>query len=493
MKKYIVAMVLLYGIQSYAQSHTGFWDFTNVSTDSLTEVTHLFFSDSNNGYLGGTFQSDAVFSYSVPRWFRTVDGGKSWSWITFKGLPSNIAAWFNVGYGAATPSMNSVFLADWQDPSFIYYSHDNGTLWDSIRCDLDLFQYFTMFTEKEGIGIGGTNGGVGYPVIRKTTDGGKSFPIKLADSLFSSSLAESRTSSFFFNAADFSDSLHGTFIVSDENINNGKGLTTLITGDGAHTWKKTHTDFPAFANDTLFGNIQYQKGSSNLWLMPFKGKTSNTSDYFRWQGLSKNQLSYCFSSDYGKTWSYNTSFAGKIAALYGVTPLDIWMLLFPKNVEKGAGDFGMVYTITHSIDSGLSWDVDSLSIGYASDLGKCNASAMYFTDANHGWIATIHDSKPYVFKYYPVKNAVIEHLIPARRQLPVFPDPANDHVTIALPEGSMISQVNICDIVGRQYPALYKIQNNIVVLDTRELPPGIWLALVKHIYGTNTTRFILQK
>ncbi len=71
--------------------------------------------------------------------------------------------------------------------------------------------------------------------------------------------------------------------------------------------------------------------------------------------------------------------------------------------------------------------------------------------------------------------------------------PAIDQVTINLPSGDLPLQVQIYDIAGRQYSALYKIQNNTIQIDTHDLPAGIWLAIMKHTYGTNTTRFIIQR
>ena len=475
-----------------AQPHTGSWNWKQVSNDSITEITHLFFADSAVGYLGGTFTSSAVFSSPIAHWFRTIDGGLTWTPITFDGLgPKTPKDGFNMPKNASTPTHNSIYLS--YTPSATNYllrSLNTGVLWDTTKCDVDLTQYFTMFTEKEGYGVGATSF---TPLLYKTADGGHTFPVHVGDSLFSSSLFSSNNGNLFSSSAEFTDKLHGTFIIKDGNINQAKGLTTLVTSNGGVSWKKFHTDFASFIDDSLFGNIQYQKGTPNLWLMPSKEKISNVSDYWRWQGLSKNRLTYCFSSDYGKSWSYDTSFAGKVAAIYGITPSNIWMLLFPKNVKRGAGDFGTVYTIVHSINSGLSWDIDTSSIGYASDLGRSNAQAMYFTDANHGWIAAIHDNRPYVFYYQPSYNSVIDHLNSAKYNSSLFPNPAIDHIRISLPEGVVIMQTEVYDIQGRKYSIPYKMENNAVVLNTQELRTGIWLAVIKHNYGINITRFVLQK
>jgi len=85
------------------------------------------------------------------------------------------------------------------------------------------------------------------------------------------------------------------------------------------------------------------------------------------------------------------------------------------------------------------------------------------------------------------------YYISSKQQLPVFPVPANSHITINLPNGFVPIEMHLCDMVGRQYNTPYQFLNNSVLIDTRQLPPGIWLAVVKHIYGTNTTRFIIQK
>ena len=494
--KSLIIIILFFSVQGYSQTHTGNWRWVQVGSDSVSSVG-LFFADSTAGYFEGMNQrgdpQTQPWNFTTS-FYRTLDGGFTWTPITYDGISIDVAK--NIAGPTCAPTHNSIFIAG-ADPNYPYIirSFDNGDHWDSVKNNsLNLEQFFTMFSEQKGIGIGGTQN---YPYLMETTDSGVTFSGHYYDSLFTSSLAASiQLHGVFPDAGEFSSELHGTFVISDNLINDARGLTALITNNGGSSWEEHHTDFPGYPNDTVFGGIQYQRGMPNLWLRPNCGHLNTTID-----GLTNDfyrthpnfNISYCFSTDYGATWGYDTSFARRCAAFYGISPGNIWMTLRDKGTETNPPF--PAYKIAHTIDFGKTWDVDTTTLPYASDLGRCDAQAIYFTNANHGWIAAINNGKPYVFIYQPIKNSVhIEHYrIAPKSQLPVYPVPANTHVTINLPDGFTPIEVHLCDMVGRQYSAPYQFINNAVLIDTHELPTGIWLAIIRHTFGTNTSRFIIQK
>jgi hypothetical protein len=482
----IISLILIVAICGYGQTHTGNWSSYKMSSDSVTEVTSLFFADSVVGYIGCAYEPQPGFPWEdIFRWYKTLDGGLSWTQMAFNG-PSLIAQ--NFGGQPCAPTHNSIFSIADQAPDFTYIirSLDNGDHWDTIRNNLHVSQFFTMFTEKYGVGIGGTES---YPVFMQTFDGGNSFGPSHNDSLFSASLAASGQTNY---NAQFSSELHGTYICGDLSINKGNGLTTLVTNNGGNSWEKHHTDFPGYENYDVEGFIQYQKGTPNLWLLP-ADQSLNLDLSGPRNAIYRTQpdfhISYCFSTDYGVTWGYDTSFWRDCSGFYGVSPGNVWMTLCNNPLGATNPPFP-AYKISHTTDFGKSWDID---VSTLINDGKYDAEAIYFTDANHGWIIALHNGMPYIFIYHPLKNSVIENSKDLSGQLQVFPIPAIDQVIINFPSGDLPMQTEVYDIVGRQYFPPYKIFNSSIQIDTHDLPAGIWLAIVQHTYGTNTTRFIIQK
>ncbi|MEI8133467.1 MAG: T9SS type A sorting domain-containing protein [bacterium] len=490
MKIGVTILILFFGISSKAQSLTGEWSPRLVSADTVDEIYTLHFVDSLIGYLA-IYRSD---NPSIPviggsRLYRTLDGGANWSVITFNGLTDEAISNLKF-YRISTPTRNSIYLKSVFTKSYIVWSLDNGLHWNSALSNLDDASYFSMLTEKDGIAISNPSS---YPELLKTHDGCSTF-IELQDSLFSSSLVANTAMSFVIGpqCAGWSDSVNWTFIVFDKNIRVGNGLTSLVTDNGGLAWKKYHTDFPRFPNDSIYGNIQYQIGSPNLWMMPWKDKLNGEPDitslsYYR---QHKNfKLSYAFSTDYGKSWDYDTSFFGKLGSFYALSPGNVWTTIIePNSVNPPIH----AYTIAHTTNFGTSWEVDSTSL-LSGELGKFDARCIFFSDSDHGWIAALHNNHPYVLKYNHFRNSVrLNHGKTGRDKFPTYPLPASNSISISIPGYATATGVQIFDILGREFIAPYQIIDKQIKIDTHGLPDGIWLAVLMLNYGMNSNCFVVK-
>ncbi|HET9136882.1 MAG TPA: T9SS type A sorting domain-containing protein [Candidatus Kapabacteria bacterium] len=499
MKVIVFIFTVFFGSLSFAQSHTGHWSLpVSVTTDPAEGILHLFFADTSTGYLC-TIHRRPLGMSPVYHWYRTINGGNTWLRIVF----NNINQWdtneiAQVQY--STPTPNSIFLARGYPLNKILFSLDKGNNWDTVsNPKIDLDQYFGMITESLGYAIGRNSN---VPMILQTTTGPKGFNKFIGNSLFSAVMTNnSFNSTFFTPAGEFTNASHACLIVADKKSNAGKGLTSLVSSNQGYEWEKYSTIFPDYISDTLYGDLRFQKGTLNAWQFPHRRRDEDNFNGIWTAAYLFNHpsfnISYCFTSDGGKSWSYDTSFYDRLSNIYGASPGNVWMLLFNRSIDDYDSLTPPANVIAHTLDYGKSWDVDSKSLNLP-DLGLFNGRRLCFTDPNHGWIAALQNGKVFTFSYKPdpLSEVRIEHsekkkLLRVKHQ--VFPNPCVNSTTITCPQNTQLQKLELFNLFGRQTVVPYTIINNIIDLDTQELQSGVWLALITHSGGYSATRFIVQK
>jgi hypothetical protein len=484
-------------ILSSAFAHRRDWTEIRVSSDTVVGINDLFFADSATGYLCTLYSpypsQPWIHAY---RWYRTINGGNSWEKVTFTGISPSDTNYIGT-LQHCTPTPNSIFLAKGAPLKKIIYSLDRGLHWDSVSTHaLDFDQFFTMFTEKKGIGIGYPPG---KPTLVKASNGVRDFSTTTGDSMFSASIANNKFQSQFFTpAGDFSSQNVGCLIIADSSLHNGCGLTSIITETSGNTWKKYNTIFPGYETDTLYGDIKFQQGTSNVWEFPFRQTWSPTFSVWARVYLLNHpsfNISYCYSSDYGKTWGYDTSYYLRSSAVFGVSPGNVWMLLLDNSINTYGEPYPPAHIIAHTTDYGQTWDLDSASLN-VPDIGKFDGRIFYFKDKSHGWLAGLLNNIPYVFKFKPENSSVeMEDLNRKFSGLAyeVSPNPCVNSVVITCFPRPSIQKVELFDFLGRQFDVPTSIESNSITLNTKELHSGVWVALISHSGGYSTARFIVQK
>jgi hypothetical protein len=503
-----VLLFLFIASSVLAQERTGTWLAPKqVTNDSMAYIHHFFFADSLTGYMCTEEKIDPLrlWLHKI-HWYRTLDGGTTWDKILFSGMPTDTINYiFSVKY--STPTSNSVYLEGGYPLNKIVYSTDRGSTWKSTSYPvntLDLDEYFTMQSETIGKGVG-LDGNSQRSIIR-TSNGPTGFTTSLAvgDSLFAASMTASKATplqGLSWIPADFSDLSNGCFIIRDPSLNECKGLTTLVTNAGGHWWSKYNTIFPGYETDSLYGDLQFQKATSNAWLTPFKYRFSCGWPDFILTVLVNHpefNISYCYTEDYGETWKIDTSFFLRNSYVFGVSAGNVWMTILESSLKTYSDKiYPPAYLLGHTTDYGKTWDVDETSLN-VQDLGKFDARLFYFTDKDHGWIAALHNAKPWVFKYKPNQPSVVRDNDPAKNlhtnlDYTINPNPCGASTLITFPQDIVIKQVKLFDELGRKVIVPFSISGNSVQLNTEKIPNGLWSALIEHQNGISIVRFIVKK
>ena len=264
------------------------------------------------------------------------------------------------------------------------------------------------------------------------------------------------------------------------------------------------------------------------------GGTNNTPGGGGIRTYSNALTTFYRTTNYGEDWIANRSFLNRTREMVATSSDDIWMTTITKPFENDtvivfgrylkdtlingnstqvldsgwhiAFDLGIwkrnrsyyASWIVHSSNGGTSWDIDSISLR-DPELGEYDSRIIRSTDPNHLWIGAMKNGFSYVFRYKaPAVNAVEEgrDIPPADYPnfINIYPNPANDKVTIALWRHAGIKQIRIFDILGREIKALTKqLTQSSFELDVSLVAAGPYILVCDIAGGSNLARTIIVR
>ena len=285
-----------------------------------------------------------------------------------------------------------------------------------------------------------------------------------------------------------------------------------FTGPAPHPYFQ-YSDYASYGSDQLLGKYGVDGG---------------------YRSLSATYATYYGSSDYGQSWIANRSFIHRTRDMVATTPKDIWMTTLTKPFENDSvivfgkyqkdtiinGTHTFVFDsgwhlefdwniikrnnairaswIVHSTDGGVHWDIDSTSLRDL-ETGEYDARYITSTDPRHLWIGAMKNGYSYVFRYKaPAVNAVEDDIRVPPPDYPnfinIYPNPANDKVTIALWRHAGIKQIRIFDILGREIKAPTKqLTQSSFELDVSLVAAGPYILVCDVAGGSNLARTLMVR
>ncbi len=301
------------------------WEEQNVG-DDVVDVTSVFFVDSLNGWICGSYYKNYDSTYYA-KIFRTTDGGETWESGYFEDQSSNqISEYLRTVY-----FLNRTKGWAAGNDGRMYYSEDGGRNWNKMNYDnrnLNAILSIKFIDEQIGWAIGW------YGKALKTTDGGENWE--------EASLGTEPNLSF--NEIVFANPLVG-WIVGGGQYPNNKGYGRIFkTEDGGETWYKVHQNDISFlySIDFVGENLGFACGENGFII-----KTTDGGD--SWNSLEVKKAEYHIS--------------------------DIQFL----NSSVGYA-CGYYSTILKTTDGGDSWQKQT------SPRKRENFYDLFFLDEYNGWI-----------------------------------------------------------------------------------------------------------
>jgi hypothetical protein len=487
----------------------GRWEvvFTKiVSTDSFgtldsgeatIEPEGLVLSDPQTGYLiteetvTGRIDSITHRNSIIHHWYRTLDGGESWDTIDFDAFiapPSNGWTFIPDGKpGIFTPSSHSVYVRS-QPSNYlplrpVLCSSDAGNSWHTIPwSDKSHGKIWHPFSDSEIVTYDSA-----LHLFRRSNDFGATFPVFLGDSTVFGKYPAIENESAGLNSSnlEFACNTPNDWTMMEVAGSLSKlpyqHLRTFLTHTGGITWKEFVFRYFADTNATIHSTLQPITGTSHLYA--FNHLEENRIGSLH----SPSKLTFFYSSDYGESWTPNTSFdtrrfRGFEAADYG----DIWMTLCPQAIP---GAYDPAWLIVHSTDNGTTWSTDSLSLRGTFEVFDPYDGEIITSSGPTKLLAAWRlkgnpiSTEVAVFKYRPPARVASGSIPP----LPIFsfyPHPANERTTLRIPETLGIGTIDVYDLLGRKQLVSYEIKSSYLAeLQTRTLSPGVYFAMV-HYLGT---------
>jgi photosystem II stability/assembly factor-like uncharacterized protein len=231
------------------------WDKYDMGLSANTnyELSEIYFTDVNNGYIVGYYYGDGVYSYNGII-LKSYDGGLNWVEM---GLPVNNAClekiYFNGNIGWITG-----YDGDTND-TILIYSNDNGETW--IKNDFTLeTSYFmdVLFTDNNNGIISGYEYNNGYGFLYKTNDGGETW---VHDDIMS------KSGYSFYNLT-----LCGTNIYLTATDDNNGYCIIYKTVDGGNTWNEISINFVE-DNTGYIENIEFYDNKNGILVYAYGSST----------------------------------------------------------------------------------------------------------------------------------------------------------------------------------------------------------------------------
>ena len=114
-----------------------------------------------------------------------------------------------------------------------------------------------------------------------------------------------------------------------------------------------------------------------------------------------------------------------------------------------------------------------------------------WTESDNGDVSGNHgNSDIWAVKLSPPANAVNDFGSGGTKPLWIYPNPTNEVANLFLFESTTVQKIQFYDLLGIQYFPDYKVANNILTIDTHDLPTGSFIVRVAY---QNTTRDEIRK
>jgi hypothetical protein len=537
------------------------WKSVRIPIDSIIP-TALVFSDSLNGYFCGYkdySRSDPnVLGISEGKifYFRTTNGGRTWSIVDFQGLFVDSTFSTNVNYYThrvwgvgerdifAFPNYALLRYNHIKDPTAYLFTTDNGNQWHNklhYRDSTELIQpheLMSMINKNEMIrlisapiknvknnywqfydslqhrliydSILTTGIGLYYSI-----DGGYTFPYLRMDSIFYTALdwdqlsdidTISQTARINLESTvlhfSWSDPFHWIVFIGggpDDKPHRYSGLNMLYTSNGGKSWSLYSYSIPGFENDKEIGGYpRIIKGTSHLYYATGPGGIWSGdgprihSEYSGFQSL--HNVSFLYSSDYGKTWTMNNSYGNQRRGFEASDIGDIWMTV-TQSPTQISGKYP-ANTIVHSTDNGLTWFEDDTTLRVFEQ--PLDGRILTFIDKNHGWLAaqTMDINATYIFYYETdTKNSVEYNSYTGYYGLhyTLYPNPARETARLSMYKYLTLKDVSVYNVFGSEVPLGYRIDGSDIELDVRDLPIGHYTLRVKHNWGISVIPLVVMR
>lgn len=525
----VYSILLLYASNLSAQTTQGEWKVIgSIPEDSVYVVHRFIFADSLHGYLyaerpGCEFQGiNGDMSYRPYILYRTLDGGKTWDKINLSKVygsdttnyEGNASTACYPGTFEATTS-NAICLSSpgypTNDTLKFYWSENNGTSWaryPTLHPIVAVPNDFAILSIPHDKDIIALRRGADYDFPDEKNIGKLAYSV--TGGIVFDDIRGDNTFVAYSNGASGGGVGNGSFDYFDDStwvlpvadtINDKMGidstkpysLVTLLSQDKGYSWQAYPNIIPHLPScRNINFHPQCMRGTSNIYA--FTGATDGGMVYNQDShnfGFPDFGVNYIFSSDYGKSWSTDTSWGKNRRGRYAVAPGEVWCTAV---AHDSVTEDAPAKWIVHTTDFGKTWDIDSTSL---FNDGFYDARVITFTDKNHGWIYAqpLDRSKILIFKYFPRnKEGTAFGVIPLDYFYKVYPNPANDITTIELTNRVRISDIEFFDIFGRKHICAHEIEGDAMTahIHTDKLLSGCYLAHISFQKGNYVVPFIVQ-
>ncbi len=514
------------------------WHLSAVIPEDSINAARLIFTDSLHGYFWGARKlGKGVFaprSYKEFAFYRTIDGGSTWGKIDFRSVFGSDAWKYDSSYEYVSPNFattaNSGYclitnIEGGGQPYFdtikFYLSTNYGATWTTIQTSpitrrgnfrlVAMPQEHQIITQRTNSILDDTvhTEDIGKLYISVSNGGRLGSDLRWDSTLLKNIVSppppykQNTTPQIKAMTFDYFD--EKTWIITSPDSSNATGnkgdttrpytLVTLLTTDAGHSWTAYRNIISQFPSIPYLsgGSIQCVRGTSYVY--SFTGRSEGGSAFGNAldRGFPVYGVNFFYSSDYGKTWTADTSFVKNRRGYEPVAPGDIWFTVVPHDsVEYNTP----AYWIVHSTDFGKTLAIDSLSL--LNDI-EYDARSVTFSDPRHGWIfaQTLDRHQVDIFKYIPQKNnANLDYYSFRSKEMDyrVYPNPANNEVTIQVLYSPKITGLEVFDILGRkqQFPYVIAADYKSTIIHTEELRSGCYLAHVSMQERNYIIPFVVQ-
>ena len=524
----VLGIICLSFITASSQVVKSDWKLRALIAEDSVDNAQLYFADQSNGYLVGYKKPHpedfGIIRYKHIIFYRTLDGGITWQKIDVAkiyGADSNKYKSYPYGiqFRLSTASANSCVVSNdlgggvQRDTLTFYWSKNNGSSWSRFNptpfANAGDFRVEAIPAEHEVIALR-----TGSYDLKKnagkfflSATNGASFDEMRWDSVLLKNISYGGFGSSgafnFVNNHAFGrfDERNWLVVVSDSDNSGGNPeplrpykMTSIFSSDGGRSWQAYHNSIPNFPSQVsaVYGNTCCVRNSSSVYLFTASWEASEGGSVYSADGLGWGfpwyGINFLYSSDYGKTWGADSSFAHNRRGYEAVAPGEVW-ITFSSNPSPNENTFTNL--IAHTLDNGKNWQIDST--GLFED-GYYDGRSITFSDKNHGWIyaQSLDRKKIAIFKYAPNDEVTMKSsstVIGLSR----FPNPADQKLTITSSVGQ-ISGISVFNVLGQPTNAeLIKGSDPYcMTLSTGSLPGGLYFAKVYSRNGIGVISFLVR-